>query len=125
MEKWLQFCSYCNFANCISYCEYFGRYLRRISLGTVVNFFDSFLCKRWCKKEANMMVLERSSLFCIHFTESNLQDFKDFKIQIYSEINMKLWVLFSSVCFKPRNKEINTHEQKKCGLYPNNENSCM
>lgn len=42
-----------------------------------------------------MMMLERSSLFCIHFTESNLQGFKDFKTQIYSEINMKLWVLFS------------------------------
>lgn len=43
-----------------------------------------------------MMMLERSSLFCIHSTESNLQGFKDFEIQTYSEINMKFWVLFSS-----------------------------
>lgn len=42
------------------------------------------------------MMPERSLLFCIHFIESNLQGFKDLKIQIYSEINMELWVLFSS-----------------------------
>lgn len=59
-------------------------------------FFDSLLYKRWCKKEANIMMPERSLLFCIHFIESNLQGFKDLKIQIYSEINMELWVLFSS-----------------------------
>lgn len=61
----------------------------------LVIFFDSLLCKRQCKKEADMMMLGRTESN-LHPTESNLQGFKDFKIQTYSEINMKLWVLFSS-----------------------------
>lgn len=50
-----------NLQNFISYCEYPGRYLWRISLGILVNFVDSLLCKRLFKKEASMMMLERRS----------------------------------------------------------------
>lgn len=73
-----------------------------------------------------MMILERSSLFCIHFTESHIQGFIEFKIQSYRknqyEVVDNYFHQVSDLNHAIR-KYINMN--KKHGLHASNENNYM